>query len=68
MTRVLQNDYPRKSHLVAERIDESTVKTECGRTFEQPNGGAISTFELEADTYDAPVEQAQCGNCPWGDV
>lgn len=73
MVEVLQRDYPSKSHIVAERPDESTVVTECGLTFEQPNG-PIVTFEYDPDvpkrerTYNPPVREGQCGNCPWDEV
>jgi hypothetical protein len=71
MREVLQRDPPHKSHIVAERIDKSTVKTECGLTFELPNGMEILTFEYDPKkpsferTYNPPVSEGQCGNCPW---
>lgn len=68
MVDVFQLDYPRKSHLVAERVSDSAVRTECGHEFRQPNGMTLTTFELESDTYEAPVPEARCGNCPWGDI
>lgn len=71
---VFQRDYPKKSHLVAERIDERTIMTECGVKFETSSGGPITTFTYDPDeskyeqTYTPPVPEARCGRCSWDEV
>lgn len=68
MARVLQLDYPRKSHIVKEIADDGSVVTACGIEFTTPERAPPpTTFDLEKETYNPPVEEARCGNCPWGE-
>lgn len=72
IVEVYQRDPPMKSHIVAERVDESTIVTECGLTFRQP-AGPMHTFEYDPSTpshertYNPPILEGRCGNCSWGD-
>lgn len=71
--KVFQRDPPRKTHIVADQVNDSTVVTECGREFTQP-AGAIITFTYDPSepvheqTYIPPVPEARCKRCPWDEV